>query len=232
VRPAHTFREGAGDGAHSRRWAPAVIASLAREVGVSAGVLPRFHPLVPGASVPGDWFQGTIPSNIVVGENCVIDSSFCFKHFFSTQPAGLRLGRDVTLWRTSLAAEDNGIIEIGDGSYVANASLVCSSGITIGARTMIAGGVTIADSDFHPLEPAARLADTIALSPRGDRHHRPTVLAARVVIGDDVWIGWNATVLKGVRVGAEAVIEPGAVVTRDVPAGARVAGNPARVVSP
>jgi acetyltransferase-like isoleucine patch superfamily enzyme len=53
-----------------------------------------------------------------------------------------------------------------------------------------------------------------------------------VVIEDDVWIGWNATILKGVRVGAGAVVEPGAVVTRDVPPGARVAGNPARRVDP
>ncbi len=192
---------------------------------------PRFHPLVPDSLIPGDWFPGRTPRNIVVGENCVIDSSFCFKHFFSTEPVGLRLGRDITLWRTSLAAEMHGVIEIGDGSYIANASLVCSVGITIGARVMIAGGVTIADADFHPLEPAARLADTIALSPRGDRTHRPGMQTAPVVIGDDVWIGWNATVLKGVHIGADVVIEPGSVVTRDVPVGTRVAGNPARPVA-
>ena len=192
-------------------------------------VPPRFHPLTPGASLPGDWFPGVVPMNIEVGSNCVIDSSFCFKNFYSKKPVGLHLGRDVTLWRTSLAADEHAVIEIGDGSYVANASLVCSARIHIGARVMIAGGVTIADSDFHPLEPAARLADTIALSPRGDRHHRPVVEAAPVVIEDDVWIGWNATVLKGVRIGAAAVVEPGAVVTRDVAAGMTVSGNPARV---
>jgi acetyltransferase-like isoleucine patch superfamily enzyme len=51
------------------------------------------------------------------------------------------------------------------------------------------------------------------------------------VIEDDVWIGYNATILKGVRVGKGAVIAPGAMVFRDVPAGAEVAGNPAQVVS-
>ncbi len=193
---------------------------------------PRFHVLQPGLSIPGDWFSGRIPNNIVVGPNCVIDSSFCFKHFYSTLPVGLRVGRDVTLWRTSVAVEEGGLLEIGDGTYVGNASLVCSQRISIGARVMIAGGVTIADSDFHPLEPAARLADTIALSPRGDRHHRPSVTAKEVVIEDDVWIGWNATILKGIRVGAAAVIEPGAVVTRDVAAGTTVSGNPARVATP
>ena len=48
-----------------------------------------------------------------------------------------------------------------------------------------------------------------------------------VVIEDDVWIGYNATILKGVRIGKGAIIAPGAVVTHDVPPGATVAGNPA-----
>ena len=87
---------------------------------------------------------------------------------------------------------------------------------------------TIADSDFHPLGPAGRIADTIALSMRGDRSRRPPIDIRPVVIEDGVWIGWNATILKGVRVGEGAVVAPGALVNRDVPAGAHVAGNPAR----
>jgi len=143
---------------------------------------------------------------------------------------GLRVGNHVTIWRASLAADEDAVIEIGDYCYIANASLVCSERISIGARVFVAGGVTVADSDFHPLTPAARLADTIALSPVGDRKRRPAVEARPVIIEDDVWIGYNATILKGVRIGAGAVIAPGAVVIRDVPAGAEVAGNPARVV--
>ena len=192
----------------------------------------RFHPLVPGARLAGDWFAGRIPENIEAGDGTVVDSSFCFKHFFSTRPVGLRAGRGVTLWRTSLAAEDGGVIEVGDHSYLANASLVCAERIVLGARVMVAGGVTIADSDFHPLAAAQRLADTVALSPAGDRRRRPAMATRPVIVADDVWIGWNATVLKGVRVGEGSVIAPGAVVVRDVPAGVTVAGNPARVVGP
>jgi acetyltransferase-like isoleucine patch superfamily enzyme len=190
-----------------------------------------FYPLAPGATLPGDWFPGRIPENISVGENSVIDSSFCFKHYYATGRVGLRVGSNVTIWRASLAADENALIEIGDYCYLANASLVCSERITIGARVLVAGGVTIADSDFHPIAPAARLADTVALSPVGDRQRRPVVESRPVVIEDDVWIGYNATILKGVRVGAGAIIAPGALVHRDVPAGAQVAGNPARVVA-
>jgi acetyltransferase-like isoleucine patch superfamily enzyme len=189
-----------------------------------------FYELKAGARLPGDWFSGTIPANIEVGENTVLDSSFCFKHFFSGLAIGFRAGNNVTLWRTSLAAEENALIEIGDYTYIANASLVCSERITIGSHVLIAGGVTIADSDFHPIAPAARIADTIALSPVGNRQNRPAVMTKPVIIEDDVWIGYNATILKGVRVGAGATIAPGALVIADVPAGAEVAGNPARVV--
>lgn len=189
-----------------------------------------FHPLTPGAELPGDWFRGRVPANVSAGEGTVIDSSFCFKHFYSAREIGLRVGAGTTIWRASLAADERAVIEIGDHCYIANASLVCSELIRIGSRVLIAGGVTVADSDFHPLGPAARLADTVALSPVGDRRRRPAVETRPVVIEDDVWIGYNATVLKGVRVGAGAVIAPGAVVVRDVPAGAEVAGNPARVV--
>ncbi|HYI07977.1 MAG TPA: acyltransferase [Thermoanaerobaculia bacterium] len=189
-----------------------------------------FHPLIPGAALPDDWFAGTIPRNIIAGENSVIDSSFCFKHYYAQGAVGLRVGRNVTIWRASLAADEGALIEIGDDTYVANASLVCTERISIGARVMIAGGVTIADSDFHPIAPAARLADTVALSPVGDRKRRPPVEARPVVIEDDVWIGFNATILKGVRIGAGAVIAPGALVLRDVAAGTEVAGNPAQPI--
>lgn len=188
---------------------------------------PRFYQLLPGRTLKGDWFAGKIPENMEAGENCVIDSSFCFKHYYSTKPVGLRLGNNVTIWRASLAVEENAFLEIGNNCYISNASLVASERITLGSRVFIAGGVTIADSDFHPLEPAARLADTVALSPLGDRKHRPEVSAQPVFIGDDVWIGYNATILKGVHVGSGAVIAPGAVVIRDVPDGINVAGNPA-----
>jgi acetyltransferase-like isoleucine patch superfamily enzyme len=123
--------------------------------------------------------------------------------------------------------EEAGVIEIGDYCYLSNASLVCAERITLGNRVLVAGGVTIADSDFHPLTPAARLADTIALSPVGNRQQRPPIASHPVIIEDDVWIGYNAVILKGVQVGAGAIIEPGSVVIRNVARGARVAGNPA-----
>jgi acetyltransferase-like isoleucine patch superfamily enzyme len=191
---------------------------------------PPLHLLTPGKALEGDLYPGPLPQNIIAGENTRIDSGACFHDFRAKGPVGLRTGVNVTLWRTSLAPEENAIIEIGDDSWIANAILVCSVGITIGKRVFIAGGVTIADSDFHPLTPSARLLDTVAVSPGGDRLRRPPIEARPIEIEDDVWIGYNAAILKGVRIAAGAVIAPGAVVTANVPAGCTVAGNPARIV--
>lgn len=187
---------------------------------------PALYPLVPGQKLEGDWFNGSIPTNIIVGEDTFINSSFCFKEYRALGKAGLIAGEHVTIWGASLCPEAEAVIEIGDYSYVANASLACSTRITVGKRVFIAGGVTITDCDFHPMAAAWRMLDTIAISPAGDRRRRPKIVANPVTIEDDVWIGCNATVLKGVRIGAGAVIAPGSVVTRDVEPNTVASGNP------
>jgi acetyltransferase-like isoleucine patch superfamily enzyme len=106
--------------------------------------------------------------------------------------------------------------------------LICESEIWIGHRVRIGWHVTIVDSDFHPVDPPERLVDVRALSPSSRGIPRPPHVTVPVTIEDDVWIGPNATVLKGVRIGARAVVQPGSVVTRDVHPDVCVGGNPAR----
>ena len=68
----------------------------------------------------------------------------------------------------------------------------------------------------------------MAIAPQGDPSRRPPFRTAPVVIEDDVRIGVGAMILKGVRIGRGACIEPGTVVACDVPPGAVVEGNPGR----
>jgi acetyltransferase-like isoleucine patch superfamily enzyme len=78
------------------------------------------------------------------------------------------------------------------------------------------------------LEPAQRLIDSRALAPFfKDRPPRPKLKTAPVKIGDNVWIGMNAVILKGVTIGDNSVVAAGAVVTKSVPPNIIVAGNPA-----
>jgi acetyltransferase-like isoleucine patch superfamily enzyme len=99
-------------------------------------------------------------------------------------------------------------------------------------RRVVISAVTIADCDFHPLDRASRRMDALANAHGGDARLRPPLVSRPVVIEDDAWIGIGAIVLKGVRIGRGARVAAGAVVTRDVPDGATVAGNPARLARP
>lgn len=187
-----------------------------------------FQLLKPGRKIENDWSNFPVPYNIIVGENTMIDTSYCFKRYFSVLPLGLKIGSHVTLGTVDLATDPDACIEIGDYSYLLCSTLVASKKITVGKYVFIGWGVTIVDTDFHPLGAAERLRDTIAISTVGDRKKRPPFSSLPVVIEDDVWIGYNATILKGVTIGKGSIIQPGSVVSKDVPAGSLVFGNPAQ----
>src|SRR6185436_13530444 len=111
-------------------------------------------------------------------------------------------------------------------SELVGSIFMCAERITVGRRVIISYNVTIADSDFHPIDPEERKRDAVANAPFGDRSQRPVYATSPVVIEDDVWVGIGAIILKGVRIGRGARIGAGAVVTSNVPTGATVVGNP------
>lgn len=106
-------------------------------------------------------------------------------------------------------------ISLGAGVFLNfNCVILDVVAVTIGAKTQIGPGVQILTAD-HPRDPAERA--------RGVEFGRP------ISIGANVWIGGGAIILPGVNVGDDALVGAGAVVTRDVPPGATVVGNPAKV---
>jgi acetyltransferase-like isoleucine patch superfamily enzyme len=125
----------------------------------------------------------------------------------------------------------NAVLTIGSGCRLVDCFLIADDSIRIGDDVVVGWRATIVDSDFHPIAPPERQQDVLALSPLAAKGaERKPGTSKPVVIGDRVWIGPLAVILKGVRIGAGARIEPGAVVTRDVPAGAIMLGNPAKPV--
>ena len=179
---------------------------------------------------PGKWLHGTLPENVTLGPNTVITGDLAFKRFHTRLPDGLRIGAHGTMDGVHLDLGENGRVTIGDYCYFTNVVLLCELEVRIGNYVVIGWNATLADSDFHPIAPAQRVADAIACSPLGKGRPRPPIACKVIIIEDDVWIGPNATILKGVRIGAGAWIEPGTMVTRDVPPGARIMGNPAEVI--
>ena len=182
------------------------------------------------ADSPGRWSHGTPPANVRLGDDTVISGDLAFKRFHSCEPDALVIGAHCTMDGVHFDLGGKGRMNIGDYCYFTNAVLLCELEISIGNYVVIGWNATIADTDFHPLAPAERIADAIACSPLGKGRPRPEIPKLPVIIEDDVWIGPNATILKGVRIGSGAWIEAGSLVTRDVPPRTRVLGNPAQII--
>lgn len=112
-------------------------------------------------------------------------------------------------------------IRIGDYFRASGVTICAYKEISIGNRVAIGANVTIVDTDFHSVDPATRFS----------RKDAEQAKAAPVTIGDDVFIGMGAMILKGVTIGRAAIIGAGALVSRDVPESAVAAGNPAKILS-
>jgi tetrahydrodipicolinate N-acetyltransferase len=129
--------------------------------------------------------------------------------------ARLRCEGVVSLQRGVRIVVDGGELVIGPGTNVNGLSkLLVATSVRIGGGCTLSWDCQILDHDFHSIT-----VDGLERSS-----------AAPVVLGDRVWVGTGAIILKGVRIGDDAVIAAGAVVTRDVPAGSIVGGSPGRVL--
>ena len=110
----------------------------------------------------------------------------------------------------------NAVFEIGNKTYINHDSEIrCREHISIGNNVSIAYGVLIQDSDYHTMYDE-------------DGQAKPHTLP--ITIEDNVWIGANAIILKGVTVGKGSVVAAGSVVTKDVPEYSLVGGNPAKII--
>jgi len=106
-------------------------------------------------------------------------------------------------------------IVIGEGFYM-NSGCHILGEIEIGSNVLFGPKVVVWGRD-HGIAKDALIKDQLHVK-------------APVVIGDDVWVGANATILKGVTIGSGAVIGAGSVVTKDIPEYAIAVGNPAKVI--
>ena len=123
-----------------------------------------------------------------------------------------------------------GRITMGSHCYVGdNSKLWSGVRLDVGNRVLIGHNSSILDCDAHPVNAGERHRQYVEIITRG--HPADIILGeAPITIGDDVWIGCNVVVLKGVTIGRGAIVGAGSIVTHEVPPFVLVAGNPARIV--
>lgn len=119
-------------------------------------------------------------------------------------------------------------ISIGNHVGMSSTRMRISNSLTIGNNVNIGACVLLIDTDSHQLDYHMRRHD--ASQNFSEAELKDAIHTAPIVIEDDVWLGANVTVLKGVTIGARSIIGAGSLVTRSIPADCIAAGNPAKVI--
>lgn len=136
----------------------------------------------------------------------------------------ITLGDDVIIgrrnsWVVGFPCSTNAEIAIGSNSHIGYQNILAAAKcIRVGRNVRFASNVCIFDNPSHPIEPSRR-SEPFSLDE-----------AAPVSIGDNVWIGMNCFVMRGVTIGDNSVIAAGSIVTHSIPANSLAAGAPAKVI--
>lgn len=144
--------------------------------------------------------------DISIGENVTINSDFL------SNLSGM-------FQRTVIVARNGGRISIGNNVGISGATIYARDSVTIGDNTLIGANAKIFDNDFHPLDSNERISN-----------NEEAIKVKPVRIGQNVFIGCNAIILKGAEIGDNTIVGAGSVVTGKFPSNCVIAGNPARIV--
>jgi len=139
------------------------------------------------------------------------------------------IGDNCSIWG-ALICGTNAQISIGSYTTIRYRSTIISTQrVQIGSYCILSNHIWIFDNNSHPTDPDIRLK-MCKSGFYGELWDINLADKKEVIVEDNVWIGQYATILKGVTIGEGAIVAMNSVVTKDVPAYAVVAGNPAQVV--
>ena len=144
-------------------------------------------------------------ASIIVGDRC------SFRSDFSSNLIGVNHRCIVS------THSQNASIFIGNNCGFSGTSIGAKERIEIGNNVLVGANSTITDFDWHSLDP-------------NDRDNQELVRSRKVVIEDNVWIGANCIILKGVRIGKNTVVGSGSIVTRDLEENSICGGNPCVII--
>ncbi len=182
--------------------------------------------------IEGDWFPNPLPENIFLDEMAYPDTSYSFTTFFSEKAVGFSLGYASGNYGHGIfSTGKNGEIKIGKFVVLQCTRIISNLSITIKDHCMFSWGSVITDSWVA--------ADTISPSVRrlmlenasgSNTRHLEFVDPKPVLIEENVWVGFEAIILPGVKINRGAIIGCKTVIAEDVPPYAVVVGNPGKIV--
>lgn len=147
-------------------------------------------------------------STVRLGSNVVVCSDSRYTALGVSRP---------TIFRTLRSGAQ---IKIGNDTGLSGCTIAAACSVELGERCLIGADVLICDTDFHAISPLNRRYN----------NNSDEIRSKPVYIGNDVFIGARAIVLKGVEIGDGAIIGAGSVVTNSIPPRVIAAGNPAVVI--
>ena len=175
-----------------------------------------------GSMMP--WDGGALPAGVSVGENTCIIGKAAFRRFRGQPPNALVIGDHATMDGVQFSVGSAGRINIGNFCCFTSAVLMCELSISIGSY------VLIMDNFRAPEDVPSRRRMLEAFAAGRDRRPPAPVKPRPVVIGNNVWIGFDCCILPGVRIGEGSIIGARSVVDGDIPPYCIASGNPARII--
>jgi len=144
----------------------------------------------------------------------------------------IRIGSNCIISGDLLTYAHGGDIEIGNFVFIGENSRIWSAlSIKIGNNVLISHNVNIHDNNSHPLDSKLRKEQSEIILTKGLPNINYGTKEQRIIIEDDVWIGYNASISKGVVLGKGSIIGAGSYVYSDVLPYSVMMGNPAKAVS-
>jgi maltose O-acetyltransferase len=175
--------------------------------------------------------------NLSMKKKCISKKGVIFYHKSSSvdnlqkDNSAIQVGKNCHIKGKLLVFANGGCIRIGNDGYLGENSRIWSmSSIAIGDRVLISYGVNIHDSDSHSLSAKHRYEHFKEIVTYGHPQGLCDVKSLPIEIGNDVWIGFNASIMKGVKIGQGAIIGSNAVIIKDIPEYGIAVGNPAKII--
>jgi acetyltransferase-like isoleucine patch superfamily enzyme len=143
----------------------------------------------------------------------------------------IELGSNVIIDGILNTYNGKGKIKIGDYSYVGpNTRIWSYDSIVIGSHVQISHNCNVFDSNTHPTDAKQRRLDYYNIIFKDGGNQNDEVVCKPTELENDVWIGCNVCIMKGVTIGARSIVAAGSVLTKSIPSDVIVAGNPAKIV--